>query len=140
MTTMTDTEWRSFVAAGTRLAHVALTRADGRPHVTPVCFILDGDELAFALSPGSVKRKSLARDQRIAICVSEENQPYSFVTIEGEARISTDHDQLRHVGAGIANRYYPSQPADAVAESFVQEGFAAVRIRITNVIAQSGLG
>jgi nitroimidazol reductase NimA-like FMN-containing flavoprotein (pyridoxamine 5'-phosphate oxidase superfamily) len=51
MTTMTDNEWRSFVTAGTRLAHIALTRADGRPHVTPVCFILDGDELAFALSP-----------------------------------------------------------------------------------------
>ncbi|MEV6556785.1 hypothetical protein AB0M22_13775 [Nocardia sp. NPDC051756] len=50
MTTMTDTEWHSFVTAGTRLAHVALTRADGQPHVTPVCFILDGDELAFARS------------------------------------------------------------------------------------------
>jgi hypothetical protein len=32
---------------------------------TPVCFILDGDELAFALSPGSVKGKSLVRDQRL---------------------------------------------------------------------------
>ncbi|MGI5290786.1 pyridoxamine 5'-phosphate oxidase family protein [Nonomuraea polychroma] len=40
MTTMTPNEWRSFVTAGTRLAHIALTRAYGRPHVTPVCFIL----------------------------------------------------------------------------------------------------
>ena len=31
MTAMTDDEWRSFVTAGTRLAHVALARADGRP-------------------------------------------------------------------------------------------------------------
>ena len=61
MATMTDNEWRSFLTAGTRLAHIALTRRDGRPHVTPVCFILDGDELAFALSPGSVKGKSLAQ-------------------------------------------------------------------------------
>ena len=140
MTTMTDNEWRSFVTAGTRLAHVALTRPDGRPHVTPVCFILDGDEVAFALSPGSVKGKSLARDRRIAICVSDENQPYSFVTIEGEARISAEPDQIKHVGARIAARYYPSQPADGLAESFVQEGFTAVRISITNVIARSGLG
>jgi hypothetical protein len=79
MTTMTDNEWRSFVTAGTKLAHIALTRPDGRPHVTPVCFILDGDELAFALSPGSVKGNNLARDRRIAICVSDERQPYSFV-------------------------------------------------------------
>jgi nitroimidazol reductase NimA-like FMN-containing flavoprotein (pyridoxamine 5'-phosphate oxidase superfamily) len=71
MATMNDDEWRSFVTAGTRLAHVALTRSDGRPHVTPVCFILDGDDIAFALSPGSIKGKSLARDERIAVCVSD---------------------------------------------------------------------
>jgi PPOX class probable F420-dependent enzyme len=140
MTTMTDDEWRSFVTAGTRLAHIALARADGRPHVTPVCFILDGDELAFALSPGSVKGKSLARDRRIAVCVSDERQPYSFVTIEGHARTSAEPDQIKHVAAGIADRYYPSQPAEDIAESFVQEGFTAVRISITNVIARSGLG
>jgi PPOX class probable F420-dependent enzyme len=140
MATMTDKEWRAFVTAGTKLAHIGLTRPDGRPHVTPVCFILDGDELAFALSPGSVKGKSLARDRRLAICVSDERQPYSFVTIEGRARISAEPDQIKHVAAGIADRYYPSQPPQALGESFVQGGFTAVRINITNVIARSGLG
>jgi hypothetical protein len=38
------------------------------------------------------------------------------------------------------SNYYPSQPPEAVAESFVQEGFRAVRISIVNVIARSGLG
>ena len=140
MTTMTDNEWRSFVTAGTRLAHVALVRADGRPHVTPVCFILDGAELAFALSPGSVKGRSLARDRRIAACVSDERQPYSFVTVEGHARASAEPDHIRHVATGIADRYYPSQPAAGIAESFVEEGFTAVHISITDVIARSGLG
>ncbi|WP_207781950.1 PPOX class F420-dependent oxidoreductase [Phytoactinopolyspora limicola] len=140
MTAMTDKEWRSFLTADTRLAHVALTRADGSPHVTPVCFILDDDELAFALSPGSVKGKLLADNRRIAVCVSDEQQPYSFVTIEGHARTSTDPAQVTHVAAGIAARYYPAQPAQDLAEAFVQEGFTAVHITITNVIARSGLG
>jgi PPOX class probable F420-dependent enzyme len=140
MTEMTDTEWRSFVATGTRLAHVALTRADGRPHVTPVCFVLDGDELAFALSPGSVKGNSLARDQRIAVCVSDEQQPYSFVSIEGQARVSAEPDQIENVATGIADRYYPSQPAAELAEAFIQGGFTAVHISIANVVARSGLG
>jgi PPOX class probable F420-dependent enzyme len=137
---MTDSEWRAFVTAGTRLAHVALTRPDGRPHVTPICFILDGDDIVFALSPGSVKGKSLARDQRIAVCVSDERQPYGFVTVEGQAHISAEPDQVRHVAVGIADRYYPAQPAADIAESFIREGFTAVRISITNVIARSGLG
>jgi PPOX class probable F420-dependent enzyme len=137
---MTDNEWRSFLAAGTRLAHIALTRRVGRPHVTPVCFILDGDELAFALSPGSVKGERLAHDRRIALCVSDERQPYSFVTIEGQAHVSAEPDQIKLVAAGIANRYYPAQPAEDFADSFVQAGFTAVRISITNVIARSGVG
>jgi PPOX class probable F420-dependent enzyme len=137
MEPMTDTEWRSFVTAGTRLGHLALTRADGRPHVTPICFVLDGDELAFALSPGSLKGKSLARDDRIAICVSDERQPYGFVSIEGQARISADPDQIRHVGKGIADRYFPDQPAEDVVEGFVQGGFTAVHISIANVIARA---
>jgi PPOX class probable F420-dependent enzyme len=140
MPTMADNEWRSFVTGGTRLAHVALTRADGRPHVTPVCFILDGDELAFVLSPGSVKGKSLARDGRVAVCVSDERQPYGFVAIEGHARTSAEPDQVKNIAVGIGGRYYPSQPAADIAETFVQEGFTAVRIGITNVIARSGLG
>lgn len=140
MSTMTDSEWRSFVTAGTRLAHVALARADGRPHVTPVCFILDGDELAFALSPGSVKGHLLAGDRRIAVCVSDERQPYSFVTIEGHARVSAERGQIKHVAAGLAHRYYEGQPAEDLAEGFAQEGFSAVRISITRVIARSGLG
>jgi PPOX class probable F420-dependent enzyme len=106
---MTDNEWRSFVTAGTKLAHIALTRPDGRPHVTPVCFILDGDELAFALSPGSVKGKSLARDRRIAVCVSDESQPYSFVTIEGQARTSAKPDQIKHIAARIAEAWTDKQ-------------------------------
>jgi PPOX class probable F420-dependent enzyme len=138
--TRTDNEWRAFVTAGTRLVHIGLTRADGRPHVTPVCFILDGDELAFVLSPGSVKGKSLARDRRIAACVSDEQQPYGFVTVEGIVWTSAEPDNVKHVGADIAKRYYPAQPAAEVAESFVREGFTAVRISITNVIARSGLG
>lgn len=140
MTAMTDTEWRTFVSEGTRLAHLSVTRADGRPHVTPVCFILDGDELAFALSPGSVKGKSLTRDGRVAVCISDTNQPYSFVTLEGRARTSVDPDQIKHVAKGIADRYYPSHPADALAETFTEQGFTAVHITISNVIAQSGLG
>ncbi|GAA1120562.1 PPOX class F420-dependent oxidoreductase [Kribbella jejuensis] len=137
---MTDGEWRSFVAAGVRLGHVALMREDGRPHVTPVCFVLEGDEVAFVLSPGSVKGRRLAHDRRVAVCVSDERQPYSFVTIEGQARVSADADQVRRIGTAIAERYYPSQSADELAETFVRQGFTAVHIGIANVIARSGLG
>jgi hypothetical protein len=62
------------------------------------------------------------------------------VAIEGEAQVSAEPDQIKHIAARIANRYYPFRPAEAFAESFVQASFTTVRISITNVIARSGLG
>ena len=53
-----------------------------------------------------------------------------FVTVEGEAQVSADPDQIKYIAAGIARRYYPSQSPVELAESFVQGGFTAVRITL----------
>ena len=45
MAQMSDAEWREFVMAGTRTGKLAVTRKDGSPHVTPVWFALDGDDV-----------------------------------------------------------------------------------------------
>jgi len=39
---MSEQEIWDFLTEGTRTAHVATTRSDGRPHVKPVWFVLDG--------------------------------------------------------------------------------------------------
>ncbi len=58
---MTETEWREFLAAGTRTGKLATTRPDGRPHVVPIWFILDGDDLVFTTGADTVKGRSLLR-------------------------------------------------------------------------------
>jgi nitroimidazol reductase NimA-like FMN-containing flavoprotein (pyridoxamine 5'-phosphate oxidase superfamily) len=47
MQLMSEAQWREFALAGTRTGKLTVTRADGRPHVTPVWFVLDGDEVVF---------------------------------------------------------------------------------------------
>src|SRR5512147_181465 len=42
---LTDEEWRAFVSEGTRTGKLSTVHADGSPHVAPVWFLLDGDEL-----------------------------------------------------------------------------------------------
>ena len=42
---MSDSEYRSFMTAGTRTAKWATSRTDDRPHVVPVWFVLEGDDL-----------------------------------------------------------------------------------------------
>ena len=69
--------------SGTRTAKLATVRADGRPHVAPVWFDLDGDEIVFTTGKDSVKGKNILRDPRVMISVDDENPPFAFVFIEG---------------------------------------------------------
>src|SRR4051812_25197586 len=102
---MSDTERRAFLMEGTHTAKVATTRADGRPHVAPVWFVLDGDDVIFTTGAGSVKGRTLRRDPRVSVVVDDEAAPYSFVVIDGVADVSLDHDDLLHWATALGARY-----------------------------------
>lgn len=140
MRRMTDAEWREFVSEGTRTGKAAVVRADGRPHVTPIWFVLDGAELVFTTMPTSVKGKAIQRDPRLSICVDDQTPPFSYVLIEGEARIIDDDPQaLRHWATVLGGRY---MGADRAEEFGARNGVppeAVVRMRITKVVAERDL-
>lgn len=140
MTVMTDDEWREFVTEGSRLGNAAVCRSEGVPHVTPICFVVEGDQLIFTTHPGSVKGRSIARSGRMAVCVSDEAHPYRFAMLEGEAVLSDDPDDLVRVGVAIGRRYMPWQDPEEFSRSLAAAGFAVARVRITNVIAHRDLG
>lgn len=140
MTTMTDDEWREFVTGGSRLGNAAICRPPGLPHVTPICFVLEGDELLFTTSPASVKGRCIARDGRIAVGVSDDEHPYRFAMLEGRSTLSDDPDELMRVGMAIGRRYSPSEDPEEFAQMLASAGFAVARVRITNVIAHRDLG
>ena len=62
---MSREEWRGFLEHGTRTAKLATTRRDGRPHVVPVWFVLDGDDIVFSTGASTLKAKSIRRDGRV---------------------------------------------------------------------------
>jgi hypothetical protein len=101
---MTDDEWRAFVSAGTRTGKLSTVRADGRPHLAPVWFVLDGDDLVFNTGKDTVKGRNLARDPRVSLCVDDERPPYAFVVCEGTATISEDPDELLKWATRIGGR------------------------------------
>ena len=59
MRDMTHVEAIAFLSEGTRTGKLATTSADGRPHVTPVWFVVDGDDLVFNTWHTSAKAKHL---------------------------------------------------------------------------------
>ncbi|MDT7575617.1 MAG: hypothetical protein QOH17_1950, partial [Pseudonocardiales bacterium] len=44
---MTAEQLREFLSHGTRTAKLATTMRDGSPHVMPVWFVLDGEDIVF---------------------------------------------------------------------------------------------
>ena len=61
-------EHRNFLMGQVRTAKLATVRQDGRPHVTPVWFELDGDTLVFSTWHTSVKAVNIRRDGRVPVC------------------------------------------------------------------------
>ena len=133
---MTDSEWREFVLAGTRTGKAGLTRADGAPHVTPIWFLLDGDDVIFTTGKTSLKGRILEQDRRVCLCVDEERPPYSFVVIHGMASLSEDLGELRKWATALGARYMGQDRAEEFGARNAVPGEYLVRVRITKVIAQ----
>ena len=139
MPRMTDAEWRSFLTSQPRTAKLATVRPDGRPHVAPVWFDLDGDELVFMTGHDTVKGRAIRRDGRVCLCVDDERPPFAFVTIEGIATVSEDPAELRYWATRIGGRYMGAEAADAYGARNAVPGELLVRVKPTRVVAYSAI-
>jgi PPOX class probable F420-dependent enzyme len=139
MQAMTRDEWRRFLLSGPRTAKAATVRPDGRPHVTPVWFDLDGEDVMFTTFHTTVKAQDLRRDPRISLCVDDEHAPFSFVLIEGVATLSERVEEVRPWATRIAGRYMGAMRAKAYGTRNGVAGELLVRVKATSVVARSGI-
>jgi PPOX class probable F420-dependent enzyme len=133
---MTSAECRAFLAEGARTMQVATVRPDGRPHVAPVWFALDGDTIVFTTAADSVKAINLAHDPRISLCVDDETPPFAYVLIAGTAAMSDDLDQLLHWATQISGRYMGTERAEAYGRRNGVPGELLVRVAPSSVIGR----
>ena len=136
MRDMTADEIRAFLQAGTRTGKAAVVRQDGRPHVTPIWFVLDGEDVVFNTWHESVKGTCLQRDPRFSLCVDEEAPPYAFVMVEGVVDISRDPDQLYEFARRIAARYMGPDRAEEYGRRNSAEGELLVRLMPEKIVAK----
>jgi PPOX class probable F420-dependent enzyme len=127
---------RPFLQEGTRTAKLASIMPDGRPHVTPVWFVLDGDDVICTTWHTSAKARSLRRDARVSLCVDDDRPPFSFVMLEGTASISEDVAQLRHWATQIGARYMGPDRAEEFGARNGVAGELLIRITPTRSVAE----
>jgi PPOX class probable F420-dependent enzyme len=139
MRQMTPTEARAFLLERPRTAKLASVRADGRPHVAPIWFDLDGDTLVFTTWHTTVKAANIRRDPRVSLCVDDEAPPFAFVLIEGAATLSDDLDELRRWATRIAGRYMGADLAESYGRRNGVPGELLVRVTPNKIMGQAAI-
>ena len=145
MAVMTRTEAVEFLAAGTRTGKLA-TCAPGRsagsragasaPHVAPIWFLVDSDDLVFTTGRTTVKGRALLADPRAALCVDSDVFPYSFVVVRGPVALAPDAPDLVDWATRIARRYVPEEKAQWYGERNGVPGELLCRLRMRRITAE----
>jgi PPOX class probable F420-dependent enzyme len=70
---------------GKNFAYVSTLMKDGSPQVTPTWVDIekDGNSILINTAEGRIKHKNVSRDPRVAISISDHNNPYNMVSIRG---------------------------------------------------------
>jgi PPOX class probable F420-dependent enzyme len=106
------------------LAHVASLGPDGAPHVTPVWVELDGDLVVINTSLGRAKARNLASDPRVALSLTDPDDPYVAVALRGTVETFTT-DGADEVIDRLAAKYLGVD-----AYPFRREGEVRVTVKI----------
>ncbi len=139
MHAMSEAEYKAFLMSGTRTAKIAAVRANGLPHVKPVWFVLDGDDLLFTTHESYVMTRHISRDAPVNICVDDETPPYGYVIIEGTAVLSDKLDDLIRWATVIGGRYMGADRAEEFGKRNGVPGEYLVRVTPTKVLARADI-
>lgn len=136
-TSMTDDEVDRFLRDPVRPGLLATVRADGRPHVAPIWFDVDDDgTIVFNTGDDTVKGRNLRREGRAALCVQDDQPPFSFVTVDGPVAISEALEDVRTWAARIGGRYLGADQAEAMGDRNGVPGELVVRLTPAKVVAK----
>ena len=120
--------WRR--AASQSVAHMASSDSDGKPHIVPITFAIDGRVLYFAVDAKpkrttDLKRlRNIAANPAISILIDHYEDDWDklwWVRLDGDARILDEHDEIERALDLLAARYQqygtnrPNGPVVAVA-------------------------
>ena len=82
---------------GKNFACLATLMKDGSPQVAPVWIDRDGDTIILNATISRQRTRNLNRDPRVAICIFDQNNLYSNVSIRGKAVEITEKGGEEHI-------------------------------------------
>lgn len=100
--------------AEARVAHLATAGDDGRPHIVPIAFVIEGDTLYFAVDAKpkqtqNLKRlKNIAANPTVSVLVDHYEDDWTmlwWVRVDGTAHVVTDGVQAGSATDRLVDKY-----------------------------------
>ncbi len=114
-------------------ATVDTVAADGAPQGTPLWVERDGDDIVVRTAQGRAKARNMERDQRVAVCVIDPDDPYNVVAVRGTVvEVTTEG-----ADAGIARLTKTYLGVDEYPMRRPGEARISVRIRTDRIVMQA---
>ena len=88
----------------TAFANLATLMPDGSPQVTPVWVDFDGQTIIVNTAKGRQKDKNMRRDARVALAISDPQNPYRYLEVRGKVVEITENGASAHIDR-MAKKY-----------------------------------
>ncbi|WP_018682458.1 PPOX class F420-dependent oxidoreductase [Actinokineospora enzanensis] len=75
---------------GDNYATLATLNPDGSPQTSVLWVKVDGGDLLLSTTRGRQKEKNLSRDPRVSVTIYDRTNPYRYVEVRGDARLSEE--------------------------------------------------
>jgi PPOX class probable F420-dependent enzyme len=89
MTTIPDSH-RDLLNA--QVAVLGTIGASGRPQLSGVWFLAEGDTVRFSLNTARQKVKNLQANPKVSVLIFDEQSPYRYLELRGDAEVTPDPD------------------------------------------------
>lgn len=116
-----------------RTARLATIGPDGYPHVVPIWFMLDGDDIIFGSDRSDRKvRNALANPKGAVVIGGEPAADEAGYMIQG--KLSIEHDPSHAMLRKMLSRYETKEEAERLAAEWSDSDMIVIRLRPHSVI------
>jgi PPOX class probable F420-dependent enzyme len=116
-----------------RLVICGIPRKAGPPHMSPVYYVMDGDDVVISTTESRFKARAVRKNDDISLCVLGEEFPFPYLLIYGKASIE-DHGAaaaMRKIGEKMTGNPIPDAALPAIQERADKEGRVVLRVKPT---------
>ncbi len=136
---MSRAECLAFLLSRPRPAKLATVRPDGRPHVVPIWFDLDGEQLLFTTGENTVKARNLRHSPWVSLCVDDETPPFAYVKVDGTVEFSEELTEMLYWATRIGGRYMGADQAEVYGRRNAVPGELLVRVSLTSIFGETDI-